>query len=105
MTNREMATQYRMTEWAEIIRERVASGQSIENFCADRNIAKSRYFYWQKKLRAAACEHIESQQNCETGLSVPGFLEVNLESTPKPTASGQLSMEIDGVRISADGTY
>lgn len=59
------------------------------------------YFYWQKKLRKAACEQ----------LNVPSFVEVRLATTepaPAPTDaenSGGLRIEAGGVKIAVDSAY
>ena len=56
MNTREIAEEYRLSHWAVIMRERAESGQSIRAFCASRSICYNVYFYWQRKLRAAACQ-------------------------------------------------
>jgi len=56
MNTREIAEEYRLSHWAAIMRERAESGQSIRAFCASRSICYNVYFYWQRKLRAAACQ-------------------------------------------------
>ena len=113
MTAREAATQYRMSQWAEIMRERAESGESITKFCENRGIKLDQFFYWQRKLRQAASEHFErTQKTRTTSLSVPGFAQVSLETTPLQAALPQTSdtadtlhVEIGGVRIIAGVGY
>jgi len=50
MTTREMATQYKMAQWRQIIQEREASGTSIAAFCRVRGIQRQSHFHWQKVL-------------------------------------------------------
>ena len=58
MTTKEVATEYRMGQWAQIMQERVLSGESISKFCENRGIRRNRYFYWQSKLRESACTEL-----------------------------------------------
>ena len=48
--------EYRLQSWAEIIRERQASGLTNKEFCAERGIPEKRYYYWLRKVREAASE-------------------------------------------------
>ena len=56
INTREVAEEYRMSHWAQIMRERIESGLSIKAFCRQMGICCNTYFYWQRKLRKAACE-------------------------------------------------
>jgi hypothetical protein len=50
-----MARQQRDVEkeryWAKTIREAARSGKSIREFCGQRKIKESRFYWWQRKLR------------------------------------------------------
>ena len=61
MDTRKAATEYRLTQWAQMLQARQASGQSIEDFCATAGISRNTYFYWQRKLREAACTELIRQ--------------------------------------------
>ena len=37
--------------WAALIRERTDSGMTIKEWCQERNIKESQYYYWLKTLR------------------------------------------------------
>ena len=63
MTARELATEYRMRQWAELLRERAASGESINVFCESRGLSMDRYYYWQRKLRLVAGAALQSQKS------------------------------------------
>lgn len=54
VNTREIADDYRLAHWAEIVRERVESGLSVKDFCQSRGFHQNIYFYWQRKLRQAA---------------------------------------------------
>ena len=113
MNAREAANRYRMAQWSEILRERSESGESITKFCERRGISRNRYFYWQRRLRQAACEYLgETESGQQTNLSVPGFAKVSLEGASSqaalPAASETvcgLRIEIGDVHISADENY
>jgi len=55
MKTNEIAVEYRLSYWANIIRERKESGLNVKAFCQNIGIHSNTYFYWQKKLREAAC--------------------------------------------------
>ena len=110
MSTRQIAAEYRMTHWAGIMREREESGLSIKQFCKNAGFHENRYFYWQKKLREAACAGIIATQGCTTSMVPMSFAEVKL---PAPSAlppiagalQGQVCIEAGGMRITADGEY
>ena len=37
--------------WARVIREAARSGKSIREFCAQRKLKESQFYWWQRKLR------------------------------------------------------
>jgi len=102
INTREVAKEYRLTHWARIMRERTQRGLSIREYCNEIGIAENTYFYWQRRVRQAACEQ----------LAAPGFVEVAIQEPPalpipsEPEApSSQLRAEVAGVRIIADSAY
>ena len=52
---------YRLQNWMEIIRECEESGLSNREFCFQRGISEKTYYYWLRKVRAAAATVIEPQ--------------------------------------------
>jgi transposase-like protein len=56
VNTREIAAEYRLSHWAQVLKERQESGQSIKAYCRQTGIAVNTYHYWQRKLRAHACE-------------------------------------------------
>jgi hypothetical protein len=113
MNTKEIAVEYRLAHWAQIIHERVESGQSIKAFCMNAGIHENTYFYWQKKLREATCEHLEMKpaDPKPTDLVHTGFAEVKLQDNlprithSEPVSQGNLSIVFSGVKIIADSTY
>ena len=53
--------EFRLQNWMEIIRECEESGLSNREFCSQRGISEKTYYYWLRKVRAAAAAVIEPQ--------------------------------------------
>lgn len=100
-----------MSQWAEVLREQKRSGLSIKRFCESQGINRQSYFYWQKKLRAAACEEMSRQEaqrsaipegwtlcKAETAIST-------LSTEGKSVAPDQLTVEVKGVQITVGSEY
>ena len=115
INTREIAAEYRLSHWAQAARERSESGLSIRAYCKQIGISENTYFYWQRRLRKAACEQLnkyESEQKC---IAQSCFVEVevaeksDLPALPAPTAPvslpSQLQIKAAGVEITADSTY
>ena len=51
-----------MSRWSEKMRERQELGMSIKAYCAQRGMHENVYYYWQWKLREAACRGLTSKQ-------------------------------------------
>ena len=106
MNTREVASAYRLSQWAIAIREKVSQGESIDEFCERRGVSRNTYFYWQRKLREAAIAEISSAQNEK---HIPReFAEIKIAeplALPGEVQASQLCVEINGLRISVDDTY
>ncbi len=59
-------TQIRMNNWAAVIKERNASGLTINDYCKQKGISRNAYYYWLRRVRSEV-------------LTDSGFVEV-----PKP---------------------
>ena len=83
INTREIAEEYRMGHWTQIMRERSESGLSITAYCKSIGIHPNRYFYWQRKLREAA--HMkEAAQNKTTGIiELTNARERNINNPPQ----------------------
>ena len=109
MNTKDIATAFRMRHWAGIMDERKRSGLSVRRFCINAGIPENNYYYWQKKLREAACEEIANAESA-TGLEPVRFIEAQLPVQPaRSTAANyprnQVCIEATGVRIIACGEY
>jgi len=110
MDTKEMTLQVRLTHWAGIMRERKESGRRIRSWCKEKGIAEKTYYYWQRKLRKAACEQFaETKPAGETSLATPHFAEVRLREVPSVPAlrgeSSHLHVAIGDVQITAGDGY
>ena len=113
MDTRAIAAEYRLSHWAKVIGERQESGLSVRAFCKSTGLHESAYYYWQRKLREAALDHMAELKSSipQVDQVVPGFTEIRLVKPSEcktPTAmvsEGQIQIEIGELRISADGGY
>ena len=113
MNTMKIAAEYRMTKWTQIIQDRKNSGESIEGYCKNHGLSRDSYFYYQKKLREAACEQlIKIQPGLEgAGMIQGSFAEVKLlgENTPRANSEqddrGRLSVDISGAKLTVNNAY
>ena len=110
MNTREIAVEYRMSHWAQIMQNRIDSGLNVRAFCENAGIHENSYYYWQRKLREATFEELARNES-GTGLMPPMFAEVKLATQATsfpPVAANQqnnVCVEVSGVRITADSGY
>jgi transposase-like protein len=112
INTREIAEEYRLTHWAGIMRSRTERGLTVKAFCEQEGFHENVYYYWQKRLREAACEQLSTLQVGQTKLTPFGFTEVKLEpatglksQTIASTRPSQIRIEFAGARISTDSSY
>ena len=108
MKAREATKRYRLSKWAETIHERTASGEKVEEFCLRKGISKYQYFYWLRKLRAAAGEQLTEQKPEQTKLTVRGFAEVKVAepaSQYSTVGNNQICIETGYCRLTAGSGY
>jgi len=65
MDTREIAAEYRLSHWSQIIRDRHNSGESIRAWCRKNGIVEKTYYYWQRKLRETACRTLMDKPSSE----------------------------------------
>lgn len=98
MNTREIAADYRQAHWAEVMRERAERGVSIRLYCEQAGFHENTYYYWQRKLREAACSGIQTKAITEGKSVVPtGWMALNAKEA-SPQAQG-LTVEVNGYRI------
>jgi len=104
VNTREITQEYRLSHWARIMKERTESGLSIKAYCRQLGIGGNTYFYWQRKLRAAACQELmpSVQKQPEEAL-VPSGWAICKTETPQPTEKAHgVMVEIGGFRIAVE---
>lgn len=100
MDTRVAAREVRLRQWAEIMRERTASGQSISAWCESHGIRRQQYFYWQRKLREAACSELAIRTpEDEQGMTPGGW--ARLEPAQPPSTESGVTIEVGGYRVTA----
>jgi len=103
MNMKEIATEFRLGHWAQILQDRAASGMSIKGYCKEKGIAVNVYFYWQKKLREAAAQQLAiASEPGSQALTPMGWATVQ-EIEPKQ--SGGLTLRIGGAEIELHQGY
>ncbi|SHK78843.1 IS66 family insertion sequence element accessory protein TnpA [Desulforamulus aeronauticus] len=114
MNTREIAAEYRLAHWTQIVRRKTESGLSIKAFCASEGFRENTYYYWQRKLREMACEQLVEIQTGDAkphSLIPPGFAELKItkahENLPiqDDAKQGEIRIELGGMRIAADSAY
>ena len=97
------------------MQERIKSELSIRAYCKQIGICENTYFYWQRRLRKAACEQLSKNEAEQKSALRPCFVEVEvaeqpvLSALPAPSAPAsppsQLHIKAAGVQITAESTY
>ena len=94
MDMQKVTSEYRMTKWMQIIKERQAGSQTIDEFCKERDLSRHSYFYWQRKLRKAACTELARAQE-PVNYPPEGWIRLNPQEKEKEV----LKVEINGCCI------
>ena len=113
MNTRKIAAEYRLAHWTQIMHRKRESGLSAKAFCENESIHENVYYYWQQKLRSAACEQMAEMQSeqAERKLVPSDFAELKIvkayepSKLPESAALGEIRIDIAGIRIAADSTY
>ena len=106
MNSRKVAMEIRLAGWTQALKERIAKGESINEFCQNKGINRNAYFYWQRKVREAVCEQLAEAQN-QTALPEPAFKEVVLAEPilPETIGVGCICVETSSCKITAGSAY
>ena len=100
MNTQEIAKEYRLSQWTQIIKACKESGKSVKDFCEDNRINRNAYFYWQRKLREAACKELAKIDETP-GPTPDGWVRLN---PAKPQyADESILIEINGCHITVKG--
>jgi len=97
-----IVTQLRLSGWSEAVKERLASGQTVNAFCEEKGISKTTYYYRQKKVRDAACTELMRAQNREDRAVPSGWTRL-AGSEPVTVAENALTIEAGGFHLTVNG--
>jgi len=100
---REIAAEFRLGHWAQILQDRAASGQSMRAYCKEKGIAFNVYFYWQRKLREAAVRQLSAITEQESQALIPSGWATVQETKPKQ--AGGLTLRVSGGEIEVRQGY
>ena len=103
MNTKKVATEYRIHQWAQLLRERIENGETIKEFCENRGCSKNTYFYWQRKLRETAAKKLisETTKMSSNAIVPSGWIHL-AENEPKNIENRSLIIEIGDYRIIVD---
>ena len=105
VNTRTIAAEYRLAHWTQIMQDRKQRGLSIRAYCEKIGISKNTYFYWQKKLRVAACEELLtiSQPEVSSDNSAAPMSWAMCEVSSKSSGEDKvLRIEINGCHVLAN---
>ena len=101
MDTRRIGKDLRLQHWAGIMRERKESDLSIRRWCQGNLIGEKTFYYWQRKLREAACEQLEQQSGVSLVPATPTFAQVHLgEDQPN---GGKITIHLGGAEVEIAG--
>ena len=49
----------RLAQWMAIIKACHESGQTTRSWCIENNVDEKKFYYWQRRIRKAACEDMQ----------------------------------------------
>jgi putative transposase len=99
MDTQKVTADYRLSQWTQVIKTRLESGQNVKDFCQATGISKNAYFYWQRKLRNATCTELARTE--ESLNNVPsGWAQLN--SKQSQYAIESVNIEINGCHITVN---
>jgi hypothetical protein len=91
----------RLSGWSEAVKERLASGQTVTEFCEAKGISQTTYYYRQKKVREAACAELMRVQNHEGKIVPNGWVRL-ADSEPETVAASALTIEVRGFHLAVN---
>lgn len=94
MNASKITAKYRSSQWMKIIKDRQSSGRNIKEYCQEMGISRHAYYYWQRKLREAACTELAKQEDA-TPLVPNGWAQL----TPATMIESSLKIEVGGCHI------
>ncbi len=84
-------------QWAALIKEREESGLTIKEWCKERNVRESRYYYWLKTLRRDEADVAGQDTGITPFVELPVIFQEQGPQPGSPAAvirKGDISIEI-----------
>ena len=82
--------EYRLQQWAQVVKDCNASGLSNREYCRQHDISEKTYYYWIRRLRQAAA----SQMSAE-----PTLVPLNSETSKEKAAEDLLQIQFRGAEL------
>jgi len=101
MDTKKVATEYRLSQWAQMIQTKLNNGQNVKDFCQSSGISKHTYFYWQRKLREAACKELAKTEE-HTNIIPSGWMQLKPKHEPHENESLDIEVNNCHVTVKAD---
>ncbi|NLS86380.1 MAG: IS66 family insertion sequence element accessory protein TnpB [Ruminococcaceae bacterium] len=86
----------RMAQWAAIIKDRVSSGLTINEYCSERGLSRDAYYYWLSKIRKSA---IDNNPTAFAELTPPKDEAKSITAETHVDFNAQVELDVAGVRI------
>lgn len=83
--------------WAALIQERLDSGMTIKEWCLERNIKESHYYYWLKTLRKEELAAADQERQVSPFVKLPDICREQEPAQGKPAAiirKGDIAIEV-----------
>lgn len=83
--------------WDALIKERMDSGMTIKEWCRERNIRESQYYYWLKALRRDEADAAGRGSGAVPFVELPAICQGQAAAADRPAAvirKGGISIEI-----------
>ena len=76
MDIRKMTRDFRLSQWAEVIRAKNESGKTVSAYCEAAGISSKKLYYYQKLLREQACDEMSNHNQTINELTAPVFTRI-----------------------------
>lgn len=91
--------QYRAEQWANVIKECQASGQTVTSWCESHDVGIKAYYYWLRKLRMATIQKSNPNALVEVPKEEPAVFKKLEVQTPVPNTQAAVVIHLNGATI------
>jgi transposase-like protein len=79
--------------WRGVWKDQEASGLSVRQFCADRGLSASQFYYWRRRLIELGGQG--SLAKGDRGIETPSFVELDLATPDTAPVSSPVEIRLD----------